>query len=82
MQASAPQWPGCYGMGSIHENRIKYILAHTVPNPAKVTHSVFVEDRSKLISLVDEAWRMKGAAVPGDPGGIHSPYGASDWHCR
>ena len=64
-----------YGMGSIHGNRIKHILAHTVPNPAKVTHSVFVEDRSKLISLIDEAWRMKGAAVPGDPGAFIVPMG-------
>lgn len=47
-------------MGSIHGNRVKYILAHTVQNPAKATHSLFVEDRSKLISLIDEAWRMKG----------------------
>ena len=57
-----------YGLGSIHGNRIKHILAHAVPDPRKVTHSVFNVPRNKILPLIDEAWKMRRNPIPNDPG--------------
>nr|WP_241243381.1 S-layer family protein [Neisseria meningitidis] len=55
-----------YGLDAKHGNRIKHVLAHTIPNPNKPVHSVFNVSRKEVLPLVDEAWRMKGNPLPND----------------
>jgi hypothetical protein len=57
-----------YGTGSIHGNRVKHVLDHTVPNEAKAVHSVFNVPRADVLKLVDEAWVKRGQPLPSDPG--------------
>jgi hypothetical protein len=57
-----------YGPGSIHGNRVKHVLDHAEPNPAKKAHTVFNVGRARVLGLVDEAWRAKGNPLPNDPG--------------
>lgn len=57
-----------YGPDKMLGNRVQHVLAHTFPNPSKRVHSVFSVEKSEVLGLVDEAWRMKGTALPGDPG--------------
>lgn len=59
----------------MHGNRVKHVLDHAVPNPAKTTHSVFNVDKSKVLGLVDEAWLAKGSPHPDDPGAYIVPMG-------
>jgi hypothetical protein len=42
-----------------HGNRVRHILDHLVPNLKKATHSIFNVHRTKLISLVDDAWARR-----------------------
>ena len=48
-----------YEQGSIHGNRVKHLLDHTVSNPSKSTHSIFDAGRSDVMGLVDEAWATR-----------------------
>lgn len=48
-----------YTEGSAQGNRIKHVLEHTVPNPAKPVHSVFDVGRSEVLGVVDEAWTLR-----------------------
>ena len=57
-----------YGLGSIHGNRIKHVLAHAAPDPKKRTHTVFNVPRNQILPLIDEAWKKRGIPVFGDPG--------------
>lgn len=42
-------------------SRIAHIMAHTKPDPNKIKHSVFVEQkRDAIIALIDEAWKKRG----------------------
>jgi hypothetical protein len=52
-----------YGQGSAHGNRVKHVLEHVVPSPAKPTHSLFNVDRTQLIGTIDEAFARRGAGV-------------------
>ena len=56
-----------YGLDLKHGNRIKHVLAHTIPNPNKPVHSVFSVSRKEVLPLVDEAWKIKGNPLPNDP---------------
>jgi hypothetical protein len=66
-----------YGQGSVHGNRVQHVLAHAVPDPSKINHSVFVGSRTNLLSLIDEAWTARGAGVVQGNGNIlyHVPLG-------
>jgi RHS repeat-associated protein len=57
-----------YGPDKKFGNRVRHVLAHTVPDANKPAHSVFSVGRNKVLGLVDEAWAKRGAAEPGDPG--------------
>ncbi|MHC1748006.1 MAG: RHS repeat-associated core domain-containing protein [Cellulosilyticaceae bacterium] len=52
-----------YEQGSIHGNRVKHVLDHTVPNPNKPSHTIFKVDKNKVIGLVDEAWKSRDTAT-------------------
>ncbi|MFF0063359.1 polymorphic toxin-type HINT domain-containing protein [Streptomyces sp. NPDC005279] len=59
-----------YGVDRKHGHKIDHILAHTVPDPGRATHTVFNEvNPNKVLDLVDEAWTIRGRAVryPNDP---------------
>lgn len=44
-----------------YDTRIDHVMAHTKPDPSKPKHSLFVEkDRTKLLALIDEAWKKRG----------------------
>jgi hypothetical protein len=64
-----------YGPGSVHGNRVKHVLDHAVPNPAKTTHSVFSVYRDQVLGLIDEAWLGKGNPLYNDPGAYIVPMG-------
>ncbi len=64
-----------YGADPLFGNRIKHVLAHTVPNLNKQAHSVFNVSRSKVVALVDEAWAARGVSLPNDPGAFVVPMG-------
>lgn len=64
-----------YGQGSVDVRRIDHVLAHTIPNPNKTTHTVFNVQGSDALTLIDEAWSKKGTSVPGDPGAYIVPMG-------
>ena len=57
-----------YGQGSKHGNRVKHVLDHLSANAAKPLHTVFNVGRRKILGLIDEAWKARGVAIPGDPG--------------
>lgn len=48
-----------YGFDPKFGNRVKHVLAHTVPDATKAKHSVFNVDRTKVIGLVDDAWTRR-----------------------
>ena len=54
---------------------MKHVLAHTAPDASKPTHTVFYVGRSEALGVVDEAWKLRGASVPGDPGAFVVPMG-------
>ncbi len=59
-----------YGPGAKGEHKIDHVLAHTVANPNKPNHTVFVEkSENRVLDLVDEAWTKQGQAIrpPDDP---------------
>ena len=63
-----------YGEGSIHGNRVKHVLEHSVPNSNKANHTVFsVSNRNEILGLVDEAWVARGNPLPNDPGAFVIP---------
>lgn len=64
-----------YGPDTVFGNRVRHLLAHTVPDVSKPVHSVFNVGRNKVLELVDEAWKMRGAPIPGDPGAFVVPMG-------
>ncbi|MDH7793820.1 hemagglutinin repeat-containing protein [Ochrobactrum sp. AN78] len=64
-----------YGQGSVDVRRIDHVLAHTVSNPNKATHTVFNVQGNDALTLIDEAWLKKGTPVPGDPGAYVVPMG-------
>ncbi|MGG0940322.1 RHS repeat-associated core domain-containing protein [Brevibacillus centrosporus] len=57
-----------YGYDRNYGNRVKHVLEHTKPNPNKANHTVFSDNKTEVLSLVDEAWALKKTPVPGDPG--------------
>ena len=57
-----------YEAGSREGHRIMHILAHTVPSYKVGNHSVFSAPRDQIFSLIDQAWALKGAAIPGANG--------------
>lgn len=64
-----------YDQGSIQGNRILHVLDHTVPNPAKPTHTLFSVDRNEVLGLIDEAWLKRGAPLPSDAAAYVIPMG-------
>ncbi|MFF8649243.1 RICIN domain-containing protein [Streptomyces griseoluteus] len=53
-----------YGADRKFGNKIDHVLAHTVPDASRATHTVFVEkDPGKVLALVDEAWAMQSKAI-------------------
>lgn len=57
-----------YGQGSKQGNRVKHVLEHASSNPNKLSHTVFDVPRNHVLSLVDEAWNVKGSPLVNDPG--------------
>jgi Mg-chelatase subunit ChlD len=53
-----------YGQGSVHGNRVKHVLAHTVADPSKPRHSVFNVAQDRLLNLIDEAWNARSGVTP------------------
>jgi RHS repeat-associated protein len=64
-----------YGPDKKFGNRVLHVLAHTVPDASKPKHSVFNVGRRDVLGLVDEAWGMRGAPLPKDPGAYVVPMG-------
>jgi filamentous hemagglutinin len=64
-----------YGQGSVHGNRLKHVLAHTIPDPTKSVHSVFNVGRDQVVGLLDEAWALRTQPLPSDPGAYLIPMG-------
>jgi hypothetical protein len=64
-----------YGSGSVHGSRIKHVLAHGVPDPSKLVHTVFSGSPRDIFATVDAAWGSRGVSVPGDPGKFIVPMG-------
>jgi DNA-binding transcriptional MerR regulator len=64
-----------YGRDNNFGNRVCHVLSHMVPDPTKPTHSVFSVRTHEVLDLVDEAWRKRGASVPGDQGAFVVPMG-------
>ena len=59
-----------YGQGSKDGNRVRHILQHTQPNPAKPVHTVFNVDKSVIVGLIDEAWINRGTGMLQSNGNI------------
>ncbi|REK67790.1 MAG: hypothetical protein DF221_00850, partial [Brevibacillus sp.] len=57
-----------YGFDKKFGNRVQHILEHTKSNLNKPNHTVFSVDKTEVLSLIDEAWALRKAPVPGDPG--------------
>jgi len=49
-----------YDQGSKEGNRVLHVLQHTKPDITKSKHTVFNVGKDKLLSLIDEAWDMRG----------------------
>jgi LysM repeat protein len=64
-----------YGPGSVHGNRVKHVLDHLVPNPSKPSHTMFNVERNQVLGLIDEAWAIRVAPLPSDPGAFVVPMG-------
>lgn len=64
-----------YGPDKKFGNRVQHVLAHTVPDASKPAHSVFNAGRKEVIGIVDDAWKSRGASLPGDPGAFIVPMG-------
>lgn len=47
---------------------MKHVLEHASSNPNKLNHTVFDVPRNHVLSLVDEAWSVKGSPLVNDPG--------------
>lgn len=47
-------------------NALNHILAHFIPNPAKVNHTIFSIPKEKIVALIDEAWTIKGNPLVSD----------------
>ncbi len=44
--------------------KVFHVLDHTVPNPSRLTHTVFLEQNPiKALDLVDKAWSMRSKAI-------------------
>jgi hypothetical protein len=56
-------------------NRIEHVLEHLTPDPGKQAHTLFNVQRNELLGLLDEAWSMRGAPLPNDPGAYVIPMG-------
>lgn len=64
--AGRVQSPGglIYGLDRKFGNKIDHVLAHTVPDPTRLTHTVFIEkDPAKVLALIDEAWAKQSKAI-------------------
>ena len=59
-----------YGQGSRQGNRVLHILEHTKPNPSKPLHTMFNVSKHEVITLVDEAWLLKGTGVLQNNGNV------------
>ncbi|MDT0614895.1 polymorphic toxin-type HINT domain-containing protein [Streptomyces lancefieldiae] len=58
-----------YGPDRKHGHKIDHLLRHTVEDPSRLTHTVFIEkEPNKVLALVDEAWAKQSEIinVPGD----------------
>jgi hypothetical protein len=62
-----------YGPDKIFGNRVQHVLAHTVPAASKSAHTMFSVPRAEVLELVDEAWKLRGASLPGNPGAFVVP---------
>lgn len=45
-------------------NRVKHVLEHGTPDPMDPNHSVFNVSKKEILSLVDEAWSVRGNIKP------------------
>ncbi|WP_066856695.1 hypothetical protein [Halodesulfovibrio spirochaetisodalis] len=52
-----------YEPDDTHGDRIHHVMQHLIPNVEKRTHSVFNVPESKVLTLIDEAWRRESLAV-------------------
>jgi hypothetical protein len=53
-----------YGADRKYGHKINHVLAHTVPDPSRATHTVFLENNpNKVLDLVDQAWAMQSKAI-------------------
>lgn len=57
-----------YGTGSVDGTRIRHVLCHGFPDRSKRVHGVFIGGPTKVLGIVDEAWRKRAMPRPGDPG--------------
>lgn len=48
-------------------NTLNHVLAHLIADPTKKNHTVFNVPKESIIELIDEAWMLKGNALPLDP---------------
>ncbi|MEW2636491.1 polymorphic toxin-type HINT domain-containing protein [Streptomyces sp. NPDC048389] len=67
-----------YGPDRRHGHKIDHLLAHTVKDPNRATHTVFLEKSpNKLYDLVDEAWAKQAQAIrdPNDAASYIFPMG-------
>jgi hypothetical protein len=56
-----------YGNDKKFGNTLNHMLTHMTPNPLKKNHTVFNVPENKIITLIDEAWILKGNPLPSDP---------------
>lgn len=54
---------------------MRHVLSHGFPDPTKLVHTVFLGGPTKVLGVVDEAWRKRGTPLPGDPGAYLIPLG-------
>lgn len=71
-----------YGPGSAQGHRVTHVMEHARPVSGKPVHSVFQTTAQDLpgltdevLGIVDDAWAIRGPAVPGDPGKFIVPMG-------
>ncbi len=53
--------------GSKNNTRIDHVLQHTIADPTKPKHSVFLAKGEEILHLIDDAWSRKGSPLPDDP---------------
>lgn len=55
-------------VGEKKENRLRHVLRHATPDPAKPSHTVFSGEPWDVPKLIDQAWKKRGSPLPDDPG--------------